>query len=169
MSIELFKTRRSIKAYKSERLSEAELDAILEAGTYAPTGLNRQSPLIVAFRDPKTIKMMSDWNGKMMGREGDPFYGASTVVVVFADSAVNTGMEDACLVMGNLLNAAHSIGVGSCWVHRAREFFESEEGRALKEKMGIPERFYAVGNCLLGYYDKSPEKRPRKEGYIIKD
>ncbi len=170
MSIELFKTRRSIKEFRPEMIKEEDLDRILEAGTYAPTGMNRQSPLIVAFRDPETVKLMSESNAKIMGREGiDPFYGASTVVVVFADSEVNTGKEDACLVMGNLLNAAHSIGVGSCWVHRAREFFESTEGKALKEKMGIPERFYAVGNCLLGYYDVVPQTRPRKEGYIIKE
>ena len=169
MGIEIFKNRRSIKSYKKEQIKKEELDLILEAGTYAPTGMNRQSPLIVAFTDEKTVREMASENAKIMGREGiDPFYGAPTVVVVFADSEVNTGMEDACLVLGNMLNAAHAIGVGSCWIHRAREVFETQYGIALKKKLGIPDKYYAVGNCILGYPENIPDARPRKDGYIIK-
>ncbi len=169
MGIEIFKERRSIKSYKKEQIKTEELDAILEAGTYAPTGMNRQSPLIVAFTDEKTVREMASENAKIMGREGtDPFYGAPTVVVVFADSEVNTGMEDACLVLGNMLNAAHAIGIGSCWIHRAKEVFESPYGIALKKKLGIADKYVAVGNCILGYPETVPATRPRKEGYIIK-
>lgn len=168
MGIEIFRERRSIKSYKSEQIKKEELDLILEAGTYAPTGMNRQSPLIVAFTDEKQVRELARANAAVMGRDGDPFYGAPTVVVVFADSEINTGMEDACLVLGNMLNAAHAIGVGSCWIHRAKEVFESPYGIALKKKLGIPERYYAVGNCILGYPETVPATRPRKEGYIIK-
>ena len=169
MSIEIFKNRRSIKNYKKEQIKIEELDAILEAGTYASTGMNRQSPLIVAFTDEKTVREMAAENAKIMGREGiDPFYGAPTVVVVFADSEINTGMEDACLVLGNMLNAAYAIGIGSCWIHRAREVFESPYGIALKKKLGIDDKYVAVGNCILGYPEIIPEVRPRKDGYIIK-
>lgn len=169
MGIEIFKNRRSIKSYKKEQIKKEELDLILEAGTYAPTGMNRQSPLIVAFTDEKTVREMASENAKIMGREGiDPFYGAPTVVVVFADSEVNTGMEDACLVLGNMLNAALAIGVGSCWIHRAREVFETPYGIALKKKLGIPDKYYAVGNCILGYPEIIPDVRPRKDGYIIR-
>ncbi len=169
MSIEIFKERRSIKSYKNGQIKSEELDAILEAGTYAPTGMNRQSPLIVVFDDPETVKKLSCENAKVMGREGtDPFYGAPTVVVVFADSEVNTGMEDACLVLGNMLNAAHSIGVGSCWIHRAKEVFEAPYGLELKKKLGIADKYVAVGNCILGYAETVPAVRPRKDGYIIK-
>ena len=135
MSIEIFKNRRSIKNYKKEQIKIEELDAILEAGTYAPTGMNRQSPLIVAFTDEKTVREMAAENAKIMGREGiDPFYGAPTVVVVFADSEINTGMEDACLVLGNMLNKAYELGLGACWIHRARDVFEMPEGRIIISK-----------------------------------
>ena len=99
---------------------------------------------------------------------GKPFYGAPTVVIVFADTACSTGFEDACLVMGNMLNAAHGIGLGSCWIHRAKEMFESPLGKELKQKWGIDDRFVGVGNCILGYADETREVRPRKENYIIK-
>lgn len=169
MGIEIFKNRRSIKSYKKEQIKKEELDAILEAGTYAPTGMNRQSPLIVAFTDPETVGKMSRENARILGREDvDPFYGAQTVVVVFADSECNTGMEDACLVMGNLLNAAHAIGIGSCWIHRAKEVFMTPFGLELKKELGISDKYVAVGNCILGYPNSVPEKRPRRDGYIIK-
>ena len=170
MGIEIFKERRSIKSYKKEQIKKEELDLILEAGTYAPTGMNRQSPLIVAFTDEKTVKEMAAENAKIMGREGiDPFYGAPTVVVVFADSEINTGMEDACLVLGNMLNAAHAIGVGSCWIHRAREEFDSPEGRALLEKWGLPAGLEGIGHCILGYRKEDlPPASARKEGYIVR-
>ena len=130
--------------------------------------MNRQSPLIVAFTDEAEVREMAKQNAAVMGRDGDPFYGAPTVVVVFADREINTGMEDACLVLGNMLNAAHAIGVGSCWIHRAKEVFESPYGIALKKKLGIPEKYVAVGNCILGYPESVPAVRPRREGYIIK-
>ena len=167
MSIELLKNRRSVRAYESRQITDEELDAVLEAGTYAPTGMNRQSPLIVAIQDPEIIRRLEQENGAVMGNpQGHPFYGAPTLVVVFADSTVPTGMEDACLVMGNLLNAAAAVGLGSCWIHRAKEEFQSGYGRSLMAAWGLDEKYVGVGNCILGYPAEIPAPKPRKEGYV---
>ena len=169
MSIELLKQRRSVRSYESRQIPEEILDQILEAGTYAPTGMNRQSPVMVAVQDRDVIRLMEQENAAVMGNpEGKPFYGAPTVIVVFADARCRTGFEDACLVMGNLLNAAHSLGLGSCWIHRAKEVFQTEPGKALMAQWGLDENYYGVGNCILGYAAEAPEARPRKENYIIK-
>lgn len=169
MSIELLKQRRSIRRYTDRQIPAEILDQILEAGTYAPTGMNRQSPVIVAVQDPEVIRLMEKENAAVMGNpDGSPFYGAPTVVVVFADSRCVTGFEDACLVMGNLMNAAHALNIGSCWIHRAKEVFRTETGKALMEKWGLDENYYGVGNCILGYAAEAPAARPRKENYIIK-
>lgn len=169
MSIELLKQRRSIRSYESRQIPEEILDQILEAGTYAPTGMNRQSPVMVAVQDRDVIRMMEQENAAVMGNpEGKPFYGAPTVVVVFADSQCPTGFEDACLVLGNLMNAAHALGIGSCWIHRAKEVFRTEAGKNLMRQWGLDARFVGVGNCILGYPTQIPAARPRKENYIIK-
>lgn len=169
MNIDIFKQRRSIRSYEPRQITQQELDLILEAGTYAPTGMNRQSPVMVAVQDPEIIRIMEKENAAVMGNpEGRPFYGAPTVVVVFADTRVRTGFEDACLVMGNLMNAASVIGVGSCWIHRAKEVFQTEAGKALMQKWGLDENYVGVGNCILGYATETPAARPRKENYIIR-
>lgn len=167
--IDALKERRSIKNYIEKQISDEELDTVLEAGKYAPTGRNRQSPLMVAVRDRETVKKLSKLNAAILDTDSDPFYGAPCVVVVFADSSVNTGIEDASLVMGNLMNAAHAIGLGGCWIHRAREMFESEEGKKLMREWRVDEKYIGVGNCILGYRNGDmPVVRPRKEGYVIK-
>ena len=168
MSIELFKTRRSIKNFKPQQITDRELDLILEAGTYAPTGRNKQSPVIVAVQNPGTIKQIAKANAAVMGMESDPFYSAPTLVIVFADNECHTGFEDACLVAGNILNAAHAVGVGGCWIHRAREVFGTEFGKNLMREWGVPESYYGVANCILGYPEEIPTVRPRKENYVIK-
>lgn len=169
MSIEILKQRRSIRKYETRQVPEDILDQILEAGTYAPTGMNRQSPVMVAVQDPEIIHLMEKENAKAMGSEdGTPFYGAPTVVVVFADTRCRTGFEDACLVMGNLLNAASILGIGSCWIHRAKEVFQTATGKSLMKKWGLDENYVGVGNCILGYPAEAPTARPRKENYIIK-
>ncbi len=167
--INILKTRRSIRKYSEKQILDSELDAILEAGTYAPTGMNKQTPIIVAVQDKALIEKLEIENAKVLGNpDAKPFYGAPTVVIVFADGEARTGFEDACLVMGNLMNAAASIGVGSCWIHRAKEVFQTDLGKELKSKWGIDDRFYGVGNCILGYPAEIPEAKPRKENYIIK-
>ena len=169
MSIELLTTRRSIRKYESRQIKPEELDQILLAGTYAPTGMNRQTPVMVAVQDPEVIRLMEIENAKVMGDENlRPFYGAPTVIVVFADSSCYTGFEDACLVMGNLMNAAAAVGVGSCWIHRAKQVFETPVGRELMENWGLDPKYIGVGNCILGYAAETPAPKPRKENYFIK-
>lgn len=163
--------RRSCRAYRPEQIKSDELQAVVEAGTWAPTGMNRQSPVIVAVQDKATRDQLSAMNAAIMGTENDPFYGAPTVLVVLADRSVPTHVEDGSLVMGNLLLAASSIGLGSCWIHRAKETFESEEGKALLRKWGLdPEKYRGVGNCILGYPAEGGTKpaAPRKADYVVK-
>lgn len=161
--------RRSIRSYKPEQISEEELNAVLEAGIYAPTGMGMQSPQIVVVQDKETIDYLSRLNAKVMGSDDDPFYGAPTVLIVFADSQRGTYVEDGSLVMGNLLLAAYAAGLGSCWIHRAREVFASEEGKALMNKWGIGENYVGIGHCILGYAaEEMPQPKPRKENYIVR-
>lgn len=168
--IRTIKERRSIRSYKNEQISDAQLDAILEAGVFAASGMGTQSSVIVAVQDPEVIAMMSGLNAKFMGMDIDPFYGAPTVVIVFADPAETaTPVEDGSLIIGNMMLAAFSEGVDSCWVHRAKEVFDTEEGKALKAKWGVGESFTGVGNCILGYREGDlPEAPERKPGRIIK-
>lgn len=164
------KERRSIRAYRSEQIKEEELQKILEAGTYAPTGMGMQSPKIIVVQDQETRDYLSKLNARVMGDEGaDPFYGAPTVLVVLASKERPTCVEDGSLVMGNLMNAAHAVGVGSCWIHRAREVFGSEEGKELLKKWGVEGDYIGVGHCILGYPADGavPEAKPRKDDYIV--
>ncbi|MCQ2471517.1 MAG: nitroreductase [Clostridia bacterium] len=164
------KERRSIRKYKAEQIKDCELDAVLEAATYAPTGRNLQAPKMVVVQDKETIEVMRKINAEVMGSPDiDPFYGAPTVVVVFTDKNVSTHLEDGSLVLGAMMLAAHAVGLGSCWIHRARETFETETGKELMKKWGIGENYVGVGNCILGYADcEMPEARPRKSDYILK-
>ena len=160
--------RRSIRKFKSEQITEDELNTVLKAGMYAPTAMNRQSPIMVVLQNKETIEKVAKLNAKVMGREANPFYGAPTVIIVFADSTIGTYIEDGSLVMGNLMNAAHAIGLGSCWVHRAKEVFESEEGKALLKEWGVDEKYVGIANCLLGYKAMElPKAAPRKDDYVI--
>lgn len=168
-TIQDLKTRRSCRGYKEDQISEEQLNQILEAGTYAPTGMSMQSPIMVVVQDKETIAQLSRMNAKIMGTDGDPFYGAPTVVIVLADKNRPTCLEDGSLVMGNLMNAAHAVGVDSCWIHRAKEEFESEEGKALLEKWGIKGDYVGIGHCVLGYAKDAPAPaKPRKENYIYR-
>lgn len=159
--------RRSCRSYKEEQIKDEELNLILTAGEWAPTGMGAQSPMMVAVQNPELIKKLSAMNAEVMGTTSDPFYGAPTVVVVFADTNRPTYVEDGSLVLGNLMNAAASLGVGSCWIHRAKQVFESEEGKALMKEWGVPESYAGVGHCILGYAAAPlAAGKPRKEDYI---
>lgn len=167
--LQAIKSRRSIRKYKKEQITDEQLNAILEAGTYAPTGMGMQSPVIVAIQKPELIEKLSKMNAAVMGSSSDPFYGAPTVLVVLADPQRGTYVEDGSLVMGTLLLAAHAVGVDSCWIHRAKEEFESEEGKELLRQWGIPENYVGIGHCILGYRDcEYPDPKPRKENYIVR-
>ena len=166
-TLEVLKTRRAIRSYE-ERIPEKELlDKVLEAGTYAPTGMGAQSPIIVAVTDRQTRDRLAELNAAVMGGGSDPFYGAPAVLVVLADRSVPTYLYDGSLVMGNLMNAAHAVGLGSCWIHRAKEVFDSEEGKALLKEWGIEGDYEGIGNCIIGYpKGEAPQPKARKAGYV---
>lgn len=161
--------RRSVRGYKKDLVPAEVLDEILEAGKYAPSGMGQQKTLMVVTQDPEFVAKLSKMNADVMGAKSDPFYGAPTVVIVFADSEQGTCVENGSLVMGNLMNAAHAVGVDSCWIHRAREVFDSEEGKALKAEWGVPESYIGIGHCVLGYRSgEYPEAKKRKDGFVIR-
>ena len=161
--------RRSIRAYKPDQVKEEQLAEILEAGKYAASGMGRQPVKMVVIQDKDTIAQLSKMNAKIMGADIDPFYGAPTVIAVLADKTVPTYHADGSLTIGNLMNAAHAVGVDSCWIHRAKEEFESEEGKALLKKWGIEGDYEGIGHCILGYRDCDyPEAKPRKEDMVIR-
>lgn len=161
--------RRSVRGYKKDLVPAEVLDEILEAGKYAPSGMGQQKTLMVVTQDPELVVKLSKMNADVMGAKSDPFYGAPTVVIVFADSEQGTCVENGSLVMGNLMNAAHAVGVDSCWIHRAREVFDSEEGKALKAEWGVPESYIGIGHCVLGYRSgEYPEAKKRKDGFVIR-
>ena len=161
------KTRRSCRAYKSDHVEEEKLNAILEAGTYAATGMGKQSPIILIIKDQAVRDQLMKLNAAAMGMDIDPFYGAPELLVVLANKAIPTYVYDGSLVMGNMMNAAADLGVGSCWVHRAKEEFESEEGKAILKQLGIEGDYEGIGNLILGYAAKpAANAAPRKENYV---
>ena len=163
------KTRRSCRAYRPELIEEEKLNAILEAGTYAATGMGKQSPIIIAVTDRALRDRLSKMNAAVMGADMDPFYGAPEVLVVLADKAMPTHVYDGSLVMGNLMNAAADLGVASCWIHRAKEEFESEEGKAILKELGIEGDWEGIGHLILGYAAApANEPVPRKANYIYR-
>lgn len=168
--IEAMLRRRSCRSYKPEQVREDALQEILLAGTYAASGMGRQSGKIVVVQDKDTIEQLRAMNAAVMGNpNSDPFYGAPTVCVVLADPDVSTWQEDGSLILGNLMLAASTLGVASCWIHRAQQEFDSPEGKALLEKWGIPTRYRGVGHCILGYAAADlPAAKPRKADYILR-
>lgn len=168
-TLKVLKERRSIRKYKPEQITDGELNAILEAGTWAASAKNLQTPVMVVVQDKETIDRMSRLNAEIQGVTTDPFYGAPTVVVVLADGTKPNWLQDGSLVMGNLMTAAAAMGIGSCWINRAMELFDKAEGKELLKKWGLPETLRGVGNCVLGYIDgPMPESHPRKDGWIFR-
>ena len=160
-------TRRSVRQYKEDPIPQDVLERIVEAGTYAATGMGKQSPIIVAVTNRALRDRLSRMNAAVMGGSGDPFYGAPVVLVVLADKSIGTHVYDGSLVMGNLMLAAHAEGVSSCWIHRAKEEFESEEGRQILRDLGIEGDYEGIGHCILGYADcEEPQPKPRKASYV---
>lgn len=163
------KTRRSCRAYKPELIEEEKLNAIIEAGTYAATGMGRQSPIIIAVTDRAFRDKLSKMNAAIMGSDRDPFYGAPELLIVLANKAVRTYVYDGSLVMGNMMNAAADLGVASCWIHRAKEEFESEEGKAILKELGIEGEYEGIGHLILGYAaEPAAAPVPRKADYVYR-
>ena len=161
--------RRSCRSYLPDPIPTEIPDQILEAGTFAATGMGKQSPIIIAVTEKSTRDQLSKMNADAMGAGNDPFYGAPVVIVVLADRSVPTYLYDGSLVMGNLMNAAHSLGIASCWIHRAKEEFDSAEGKAILKKLGIEGNYEGIGHCILGYAaQENKAAAPRKENYIYR-
>ena len=162
----LMETRRSVRRFKPDMLPSDVIDQIIKAGTYAATGMNRQSPIIIAVTNKEMRDRLSKMNAKIMGTDTDPFYGAPVVLVVLAKKEMPTYIYDGSLVMGNMMLEAHALGLGSCWIHRAKEEFETEQGKQLLEKIGITEEYVGVGHCIVGYPDceapKTPDRKPNR-------
>lgn len=168
-AMEVLLTRRSIINFNDKSIPEDVLNKILEAGTYAPTAMGMQKPIIIAITDKKVRDEVSRENAKIMGREGtDPFYGAPVILLVAVENYPNAVYDGSC-VMDNLLNAAWAMGVGSCWIHRAKEELESDFGKKLLKSLGIVGDYIGVGHAALGYFDGEPPlPKPRKENYIYR-
>lgn len=163
------KARRSCRAYKPDLIEEEKLNAIIEAGTYAATGMGKQSPIIIAVTDKAMRDKLSRMNAAVMGASMDPFYGAPELLIVLANKDVPTYLYDGSLVMGNMMNAAADLGVANCWIHRAKEEFESDEGKVILKELGIEGNYEGIGHLILGYAAK-PENAPapRKENYVYR-
>ena len=168
-TLDIIKKRRSVRGYKADMVPKDVLDKIIEAGTYAATGMGRQSPIIISVSNKELRDKLSAMNAKIMGKEEgfDPFYGAPNVLIVLADKTMPTYLYDGSLVMGTLMLAAADLGVDSCWIHRAKEEFESEEGKAILKELGIIGDYEGIGHCVLGYAaNEVPEAAPRKDNYV---
>lgn len=168
-TLKVLESRRSCRAYKPELIEEEKLQAIIKAGTYAATGMGKQSPIIIAVTNKEMRDRLSSMNAEIMGQgEGfDPFYGAPELLIVLANKNVPTCVYDGSLVMGNLMNAAADLGVDSCWIHRAKEEFESREGREILKSLGIEGDYEGIGHLILGYAAAPvKEAAPRKDDYV---
>ena len=170
--IKALKERRSIRSYKPEQITDEELKTVLEAGTWAPTAKGLQDPWIVAVQKPELLQKICRMNAAVWGKEDiDPFYGAPTYVLVYGSADWANAVPDGSLVLGNMMNAAYAIGLGSCWINREREMFATEEGKALMAELGLPEGLIGIGALALGYPAAPPrDPKPRTENYyrIIK-
>ena len=166
-AFEIIKDRRSVKKYTDKPIPRELIEKVCRAGTWAATGMGRQSPIILAVTNKEVRDKLSEINAEVMGAKNDPFYGAPVVLVVLANKAMPTAIYDGSLVMGNMMIEAESLGLGSCWIHRAKEEFETEYGKQLLKELGIEGEYEGIGNLILGYGDgEKPRPKPRKENYI---
>ena len=165
--LKAMKERRSYRKYKPDMLPKETIDQIIEAGLYAASGRNGQDAIIVAVTNQEARNRLAKVNAAVMGAENDPFYGAPVVLIVLADKNWSTHVYDGSLVMGNLMLAAHALGVGSCWIHRAKEEFETEEYKQVLKELGVEGEYEVIGHCILGYPDCEPPKAAeRKENRV---
>ncbi len=166
--IRAMEERRSVRAYTDEVPSTEQIEAVIEAGLWAASGMGQQDPIIVAVTNRELRDRLSAMNAEIIGDpDRDPFYGAPVVLVVLAPRDQRNRVYDGSLVMGNLMLAAHALGLGSCWIHRAREEFDTPEGKAILAELGIEGDYEGIGHCILGYPAEVPEAKPRREGRVF--
>ena len=159
--------RRSVRAYRQDEVPRELIEQVIETGLWAPSGMGRQSPIILAITDRALRDTLAAANAKVMGVEADPFYGAPVVLVVLAPRDVPTHVYDGSLVMGNLMLAASTVGLGSCWIHRAKETFELPEFKQVLSELGVDGDYEGIGNCILGWPAEEPEPKPRRDGRVV--
>ncbi len=167
---EAIKTRRSIKKFKPDMPPRDLIDQVIEAGVWSATGKNAQAPIIVAVTDPGVRADLARENARLLGQseDFDPFYGAPVILVVLADKSVFTHVYDGSLVLGNMMLAAHDLGLGSCWIHRAREEFELPRWQTWLHSLGVQGEYEGIGHLALGYADMTPAEKPRKDGWVYR-
>ena len=168
-TLKVLEERRSCRKFKPDMITEEELNAVIKAGNYAPTGMGKQSPIIISVTNKELREKLAKENAKIAGwnEDFDPFYGAPVVLIVLADKSIWTYKEDGSLVIGNMLNAAESLDLGSIWIHRAKEEFESDFGKNILKKLGITGDYEGIGHCAIGYRDgEKLQAKPRKENYV---
>ena len=167
-TLEDIKNRRSCKSFDSKMVERSTIEKIVEAGMHAPSGMNKQSPIILAITNKEIRDKLSSVNASILGRENiDPFYGAPVVLVVLADKSVPTYLYDGSVVMENMLLAAESLGLGACWIHRAKEEFQSDFGIELLKSLGISGDYEGIGNCVLGYKLNEGRVHTIKDNYVF--
>ena len=166
-TIECIITRRSVRKFRKEQIKLDELIQVLGAGTWAPTSMGSQHPHIIAVQNPAFIERLSKMNAEVMGTTGDPYYGAPTIILVLTDRGYGNEVYDGSIVLQTMMLAAHDIGLGTCWIHREREMFDSEEGKQLLRDMGIQEDLMGIGALSIGYEAEggSHAPKPRKPDY----
>ena len=167
-AFEMLKNRRAIRKFKPEQIKKEELEAVVTAGTFAPTGGGTQGVQIVAVQSPEYVAKVDALNAKVLGKDIHPYYGAPTILLIFETPESFTHELDGAAVCTNMVNAAYAAGLGSCWIHRCKQMFELEEGKALLKEWGLPEDLTGVASIALGYADcEQPAPKPRKEGYVV--
>ena len=165
--IDAIVNRYSVKKYLDKEVSEELIDEVVKAGIYAPTGKNAQAPIILKITNKEVRDQLSKLNAQALGREGiDPFYGAPVVLVVLAKKDVATYVYDGSCVAENMLVAASSLGLGACWIHRAKQEFETEYGKNLLLSLGINDEYEGIANIILGYEDGKSSPKARKENWV---
>lgn len=166
-AIDVLMNRRSVRRFKPGQITDEELKIVLDAGTYAPTGRNRQTPVIVAVQNKAERDAVSRLNASIMGSDTDPYYGAPTILLVLAEDD-DFAQLNAAAVQTNMLNAAYAVGLGSCWIHRPAQMFRTEAGKAMLKRWGLDENLVGVCSIALGYADgPSAPASPRKENYYF--
>lgn len=164
--LKAIETRRSIRRFKEEQVNDGELETVLKAGTWAPTGMGKQSPYIVAVQDKEQLARLSELNSRFLGHGADPYYGAPTHIYVFAPKDNPNNVKDGSLVLGTMMLAAHSIGLATCWINRVDKMAETAEMQSLMRQWGLPEGLMGVGSLAIGYAAAEPRPAPRrKDGY----
>ncbi len=165
-TIKTLTTRRSVRKFEPKHVSREEIDQVVEAGLHAPSGMNKQTPRFIVIQDDDTVKKLSEMNAAVGKFPIDPFYGAKDVIAVVAKKEA-VYLYDGCLAMGNLLNAAYSLGLGCRWIHRAKEVFDSEEGKEMLKSWGITDDVEGIGFCILGYPAEEKEVTEIQEGRVF--